>query len=147
VKDGLVVHKTGASLDLAWLLDDLVKRVTEAQHAVVLSADGLLMAASQDMAQDDAEHLSAVAAGIQSLARGAGERFGGGAVRQTIIEMQSAFLLVTVAGRGACLAVLCRDDADVGLIAYEMALLVTKVGHHLTSPARTAGPAGSAENG
>jgi predicted regulator of Ras-like GTPase activity (Roadblock/LC7/MglB family) len=134
-----VVQKTGPSVDLAWLLDDLVRRVNEARHAVVLSADGLLMAASRDISQDDAEHLSAVAAGIQSLARGAGERFHGGTVRQSIIEMQSAFLLVTVAGKGACLAVLTADDADVGLVAYEMAMLVTQVGHHLSSPQRTAG--------
>ncbi|MEO3782968.1 roadblock/LC7 domain-containing protein [Actinocorallia sp. B10E7] len=130
------MQKTGAGADLAWLLDDLVKRVNEAEHAIVLSADGLLMAQSQGIGRDDAEHLSAVAAGIQSLAKGAGERFGGGAVRQTIIEMRSAFLLVTVAGQGACLAVLSSEDADVGLIAYEMAMMVTKLGHHLSTPAR-----------
>ncbi len=130
------MQKTGAGADLAWLLDDLVKRVNEAEHAIVLSADGLLMAQSQDIGRDDAEHLSAIAAGIQSLAKGAGERFGGGAVRQTIIEMRSAFLLVTVAGQGACLAVLSNEDADVGLIAYEMAMMVTKLGHHLSTPAR-----------
>lgn len=132
------MQKTGATADLAWLLDDLIKRVTEAKHAIVLSADGLLMAQSQGFSRDDAEHLSAVAAGIQSLAKGAGERFGGGSVRQTIVEMRSAFLLVTVAGHGACLAVLSTEDADVGLIAYEMAMMVTKLGHHLTSPARVA---------
>ncbi|GAB3659573.1 roadblock/LC7 domain-containing protein [Actinocorallia lasiicapitis] len=131
-----MMQKTGNSADLAWLLDDLVKRVTEAKHAIVLSADGLLMAQSQDISREDAEHLSAVSAGIQSLAKGAGERFGGGPVRQTIVEMRTAFLLVTVAGQGACLAVLSNEDADVGLIAYEMAMMVTKLGHHLTSPAR-----------
>ncbi|MCD0448446.1 roadblock/LC7 domain-containing protein [Actinocorallia sp. API 0066] len=130
------MQKTGAGADLAWLLDDLVKRVNEAEHAIVLSADGLLMAQSHGIVRDDAEHLSAVAAGIQSLAKGAGERFGGGAVRQTIVEMRSAFLLVTVAGQGACLAVLSTEDADVGLIAYEMAMMVTKLGHHLSTPAR-----------
>ncbi|GAB2808497.1 roadblock/LC7 domain-containing protein [Actinocorallia aurea] len=130
------MQKTGAGADLAWLLDDLVKRVNEAEHAIVLSADGLLMAQSHGIGRDDAEHLSAVSAGIQSLAKGAGERFGGGAVRQTIVEMRSAFLLVTVAGQGACLAVLSTEDADVGLIAYEMAMMVTKLGHHLSTPAR-----------
>lgn len=135
-----MAQKTGSSSDLAWLLDDLVGRVKEAEHVVVLSADGLLMAASRDISQADAEHLSAVAAGIQSLARGAGERFGGGPVRQTIIEMRSAFLLVTVAGHGACLAVLSTEDADVGLIAYEMAMLVQAVGQHLSSPPRTVEP-------
>jgi predicted regulator of Ras-like GTPase activity (Roadblock/LC7/MglB family) len=131
------------SVDLTWLLDDLVERVKEAEHAIVLSADGLLMAASKGFGQDDAEHLSAIAAGIQSLARGAGDRFGGGGVRQTIIEMKSAFLLVTVAGQGACLAVLSSEEADVGLIAYEMAMLVASVGRHLSSPSRTAEQAAS----
>ena len=130
------MQKTGAGADLAWLLDDLVKRVNEAEHAIVLSADGLLMAQSQGISRDDAEHLSAVAAGIQSLARGAGKRFGGGHVQQTIIEMQSSFLFVTAAGRNACLAVLASEDADVGLIAYEMAMLVTRVGRFVASPTR-----------
>lgn len=132
-----MTQKTGSSSDLGWLLDDLVHRLPHARSAVVLSADGLLMASSEGFPQDDGEHLAAVAAGIQSLAKGAGTRFGGGPVRQTIVEMQSAFLLVTVAGKGACIAVLAGEDADVGLIAYEMAMLVTSMGHHLTSPTRT----------
>lgn len=132
-----MTQKTGSASDLGWLLDDLVRRLPHTRSAVVLSADGLLMASSEGVTQDDGEHLSAVAAGIQSLAKGAGVRFGGGPVRQTIIEMQSAFLLVTVAGKGACLAVLAEEEADVGLIAYEMAMLVTSMGHHLTSPSRS----------
>lgn len=132
-----MTQKTGSASDLGWLLDDLVHRLPHARSAVVLSADGLLMASSEGVPQDDGEHLAAVAAGIQSLAKGAGTRFGGGPVRQTIVEMQSAFLLVTVAGKGACLAVLAGEDADVGLTAYEMAMLVTAMGHHLTSPSRS----------
>lgn len=132
-----MAQKTDPSSELAWLLDDLVDRVNKARHAIVLSADGLLMAASKDFGQDDAEHLSAVAAGIQSLAKGVGERFGGGPVLQTVVEMRSAYLLVTVAGHGACLAVLGDEDADIGLIAYEMEMLVSRLGHHLTAPSRT----------
>ncbi|WP_182903427.1 roadblock/LC7 domain-containing protein [Microbispora sp. H10830] len=132
-----MTQKTGASADLAWLLDDLVARVREVEHGIVLSTDGLLLAGSQGLRVEDAEHLSAVASGLQSLARGVGERFQGGSVRQTIVEMKSAYLLVTVAGQGACLAVLCSGDADVGLVAYEMAMLVVRVGQYLTSPART----------
>lgn len=132
------MHKTGSSIDLTWLLDDLVKRVNDAQHAIVLSSDGLLMASSHGLSQDDAEHLSAVASGVQSLAKGAGERFGVGPVRQTIIEMRSAYLLVTVAGQGACLAVMGAENSDIGLIAYEMAMLVTRVGDYLSSPSRSA---------
>jgi predicted regulator of Ras-like GTPase activity (Roadblock/LC7/MglB family) len=132
-----VSQTTSPRGDLTWLVNDLVGRVDQTRHAVVLSADGLLMATSRDLRQDDAEHLSAVAAGFQSLARGAGRHFNGGAVRQTIVEMESAFLFVTAAGNGACLAVLGSADADVGLIAYEMAMLVTRVGRYLSTPARS----------
>ncbi|MFC4584993.1 roadblock/LC7 domain-containing protein [Sphaerisporangium corydalis] len=135
-----MTQRTSSPADLTWLLDDLVARVREAEHGIVLSNDGLPLAASRDLSEADAEHLSAVAAGIQSLAEGAGERFGGGAVRQTIIALTSAYLVVTVAGEGACLAVLCAQDSDIGLVGYEMAMLVTRVGQYLTSPARAEHP-------
>lgn len=128
-----VANPTG---ELNWLLDGLVDRVAHVRSAVVLSSDGLRMASSQSLNREDAEHLSAVASGFQSLARGAGQQFGGGAVRQTIVEMESAFLFVTAAGYGACLAVLAEAEADVGVIAYEMAMLVTRVGRHLSANPR-----------
>lgn len=131
---------TTTSLD--WLLDELVAKV-DAQYAVLLSADGLVKAYSQGLHQDDAEAMAAIASGIQSLARGAGGRFGGGAVQQTIVEMQHAFLLVTVAGAGACLAVQCSTGADVALVAYEINLTVNRVDEHLSTPARPASSAGS----
>ena len=124
---------------LGWLLDDLVARVPSARQAVVLSVDGLLMAASQGLSREDAEHMSAIAAGFQSLSRGAGRHFQGGPVRQTIVEMESAFLFVTAAGQGACLAVLSDANSDIGLIAYEMALLVKRVGQNLSTPTRPTG--------
>ncbi|GAA2283919.1 roadblock/LC7 domain-containing protein [Actinomadura sp. NPDC048955] len=128
----------GAGGELNWLLDSLVQRVAPVQNAVVLSSDGLRMAASSGLAREESDHLSAVAASFQSLARGAGESFGGGAVRQTIVEMESSFLFVTAAGRGACLAVLADAEADLGIIAYEMAMLVTRVGQHLSANPRVA---------
>lgn len=139
----MTTQATGSAGRLNWLLDDLTERVPYVQRAVVLSVDGLLMGASKDLTREDAEHLSAVAAGFQSLARGAGRHFGGGAVRQTIIEMESAFLFVTAAGQGACLAVLAEESADIGLIAYEMAMLVIRVGENLSTPVRSAAIAGS----
>ena len=126
------------SANLTWLLDDLVERVPTAEQAVVLSADGLMMGSSAGLAREDAEHLSAMAAGFQSLAKGASRHFQAGPVRQTVVEMESAFLFVTAAGQGACLAVLASHDADLGLIAYEMAMLVTRVGQNMSAPERPA---------
>ncbi|HEY6276792.1 MAG TPA: roadblock/LC7 domain-containing protein [Streptosporangiaceae bacterium] len=121
-----------ADTGLSWLLDDLVARVPHIDKALILSRDGLAIGASRGFTRAEAEHMSAVAAGVQSLARGASEHFGGGAVRQTIIEMENSFLFVTAAGEGSCLAVLSPINADVGLVAYEMAILVKRVGLHLS---------------
>jgi predicted regulator of Ras-like GTPase activity (Roadblock/LC7/MglB family) len=117
--------------ELNWLLDDLVNRVAQVRKAVMLTQDGLAIGASQGLSREDAEHLAALAAGFQSMARGAGQHFGGGQVRQTVIEMESAYLFVSAAGQGTCLAVLSTADADVGLIAYEMAVLVRRSNEHL----------------
>ena len=56
--------------DLGWLLDDLAARVEQFRQAVILSRDGLVIAASRDLSREDAEHMAALAAGLQSLARG-----------------------------------------------------------------------------
>jgi predicted regulator of Ras-like GTPase activity (Roadblock/LC7/MglB family) len=127
---------TGPAKELSWLLDDFGERVDHFRHAVILSRDGLPVAVSKSLSREDAEHLSALVAGVQSLVRGAGEHFGVGGVRQTIVELEQAFLFVTSAGYGSCLAVLCAANADAGLVAYEMAMLVKRAGAHLASHPR-----------
>ncbi|GAA3217739.1 roadblock/LC7 domain-containing protein [Actinocorallia longicatena] len=122
--------------DLNWLLDSLVNQIAQVRHAIVLSADGLVIGSSRGLAREDAEHLAALSSGFQSLARTTADHFRGGAVRQSIVEMDDRFLFVTAAGSGACLSVLTDADADVGVIAYEMAMLVTRVGRHLSARPR-----------
>lgn len=128
--------QTDTTGQLNWLLDNLVDQVEHVQRALVLSRDGLVVAASRGLTPEDSEHLSALAAGLQSLARGAGRHFRAGEVRQTIIEMDFAFLFVIAAGRGTCLAVLTSADANMGLIAYEMAMLVRRMGKYLAAEPR-----------
>jgi uncharacterized protein len=128
--------QTDTTGQLSWLLDNLVNQVEHVQRALVLSRDGLVVAASRGLTPEDSEHLSALAAGLQSLARGAGRHFRAGEVRQTIIEMDFAFLFVIAAGRGTCLAVLTSADANVGLIAYEMAMLIRRMGKYLAAEPR-----------
>lgn len=121
--------------ELNWLLDDLVDRIASIRKALVLSGDGLATGASKDLTREDSEHLAAVASGFHSLAKGVGRHFDAGHVRQTMVELDQAFLFVTAAGDGSCLAVLADAESDVGLVAYEMALLVKRVGAHLgTAP-------------
>lgn len=124
---------------LGWLLDDLTKRVEHVRHALVLSNDGLVTGASSDLEREDAEHLAAVSSGLHSLAKGSGRHFHAGNVRQTMIEFDDAVLFVTAAGDGSCLCVLSSAQADIGQVAYEMTLLVNRVGEHLGVGARHPG--------
>ena len=146
-------HYVNQGGELSWLLDDLVKRVPQVSKAVMLTQDGLAIGASAGLSREDAEHLAALAAGFQSMARGAGQHFGGGRVRQTIIEMEAAFLFVSAAGQGTCLAVLSTGDADIGLVAYEMAVLVRRSNEHLGVATRSSAgshqpsPAGGYQQG
>ena len=121
------------SRDLAWLLDDLADRLPDFRRAVILSRDGLCIAASGDLSREDAEHLSAVAAAVQSLAAGTGDRFSAGGVRQTIIELEHGIFFLIAAGQGSCLAALCPPDADAGTVAYEMAMLAKRARPHLAA--------------
>lgn len=128
--------------ELNWLLDDLVDRVAGVRKAVILSRDGLPTGVSKNLTREDGEHLAAVASGFHSLAKGVGRHFEAGGVRQTVIELDEAFLFVTAAGDGSCLAVLAGAESDVGQVAYEMTLLVKRVGEHLGTAPRTDAPSG-----
>ncbi|MFF4763232.1 roadblock/LC7 domain-containing protein [Streptomyces sp. NPDC001292] len=130
-------HTTTDKVELNWLLDELVDRVASIRKAVVLSRDGLATGVSKELTREDSEHLAAVASGFHSLAKGVGRHFDAGGVRQTVVELDDAFLFVTAAGDGSCLAVLSDADSDVGQVAYEMTLLVKRVGAHLGAAPRT----------
>jgi predicted regulator of Ras-like GTPase activity (Roadblock/LC7/MglB family) len=127
----------GASLgELDWLLDNLVSSVLGVQIAVILSPDGLSLGRSPGLSEADAGHMAALAAGASSLARGVGVWTGYGDVSQTIVEMEAALMFITPAGRGTCLALLADANADAGQIAYEMAVLVKRVGQHMIANPR-----------
>ncbi|MFI5528716.1 roadblock/LC7 domain-containing protein [Kitasatospora sp. NPDC051853] len=130
--------------DLGWLLADIVN-VPEVQHAIVVSNDGLEIGRSERIHRDDAERLAAACSGLQSLARGVAQGFGGpqSATRQIIVEYGGGYLFVVAAGAGAHLAVVTGDAVDAGLVAYQMQVLVERIGAHLTSPPRVEQAAGS----
>jgi predicted regulator of Ras-like GTPase activity (Roadblock/LC7/MglB family) len=119
-----------------WLLANFVDRVPGVTEAVVVSSDGLPLAMSGGLDRATADRFAAVASGLIGLAYGAAGRFGGGAVLEVIIEMEHAFLFVTGVSDGSCLAVSARAQADVGLVGYEMAVLVERVGSVMTPALR-----------
>lgn len=130
------MNEGGTVQELDWLLADLSETVDGVHSAVILSPDGLPLGGSPGLAEADGEHLAALAAAMSSLARGVGVKFGYGEVQQTIIEMDTALLFITPAGRGTCLALLADATADAGQIAYEMSVLVKRVGQHMVANPR-----------
>jgi uncharacterized protein len=122
--------------DLNWLITNFAERVPAVAHAIVVSADGLPLAFSAGFPQDRADQLAAITSGLISLTQGASRVFEGGMVTQTVVEMRQGLLLVMAISDGSSLAVLCSADCDMGLVAYEMALLVERVGQAFTPPAR-----------
>jgi uncharacterized protein len=120
-----------------WLLTNFVDRVAGVSHAVVVSSDGLLLTSSVGLPRDRADQLAAVASGMSSLTRGAARVFGAGQVLQTVIEMQLGCMLLMSIADGSCLAVLASPDCDMGLVAYEMTLLVDRAGELLTPELRS----------
>ena len=125
-----------AAQNLNWLITNFVDRVPGVAHTVVVSSDGLLLAVSNGFPRDRADQLAAVASGLSSLTQGAARIFEGGAVTQTVVEMVRGFLFVMAISDGSVLAVLASSDCDMGLIGYEMALLVDRTGEVLTPALR-----------
>jgi predicted regulator of Ras-like GTPase activity (Roadblock/LC7/MglB family) len=122
--------------DLDWLVTDFVDRVRDVAHAVVVSADGLPLAFNARFPREHADQLAAVTSGLASLTQGAARAFEAGRVIQTAVEMRAGLFVVMTISNGSSLAVLAVATCDLGLVAYEMSLLVERVGRELTPASR-----------
>ncbi len=121
--------------NFGWLLDNFVRTVPGTRHTLVVSADGLLMAMSEQLDRTSGDQLAAIVSGMSSLTRGASRQLrAGGEVRQAIIEMDQLFLFLMSVSNGSVLAVVAESSCDVGLIGYEMAMLVSRTEATLTPP-------------
>ncbi|WP_335970324.1 MULTISPECIES: roadblock/LC7 domain-containing protein [Streptomycetaceae] len=123
--------------DLSWMLESALE-VPGARHAVLISADGLLMARSQHVRKDEADTVAAAMSGIQSLSRTMGAFAGDGQMtwRQTLVEFDGGWVFLISAGAGAYLAVSSAPDVDMASITFRMQQLVGQLGKVLTAPPR-----------
>ena len=64
--------------NFGWLLDNFVRTVPGARHTLVVSADGLLMAMSDNLDRTSGDQLAAIVAGLSSLTRGAARQLQAG---------------------------------------------------------------------
>jgi predicted regulator of Ras-like GTPase activity (Roadblock/LC7/MglB family) len=118
--------------NLNWLVSSFVGRVPGAREACVVSSDGLLIAVSDGLDRSSADRLAAVAAGMLSIAKGGATPIGGGRVHEVIVEMEQAMLFVMRVSDTSVLTVTTGRPCDVGLVGYEMAVLVEKCAAALT---------------
>jgi predicted regulator of Ras-like GTPase activity (Roadblock/LC7/MglB family) len=119
-----------------WLVSNFAEHVPGVAHTVVVSADGLLLTSSARLPRDRADQLAAVASGLISLTQGAARCFDAGNVVQTVVEMDRGIVMLMAISDGSCLAVLASPNCDIGLIGYEMTMLVDRVGQLLTPELR-----------
>src|SRR6516164_10538174 len=124
----------GNSLD--WLVTKFAREVPGVAHTLLVSVDGLPVAASEHLPQERADQLAAVSSGLASLATGAAQLFEGGQVLQSVVEMEKGYLLLMRVGDGSHLATLATTSCDIGQIGYEMAVLVERVGNVVQSTRR-----------
>ncbi|HWG13684.1 MAG TPA: roadblock/LC7 domain-containing protein [Streptosporangiaceae bacterium] len=121
---------------LTWLVNSFVAEVPGVSHAVVVSADGLLLIASDELSDERAQQLSAVASGARSLAETSARLFSLGSSNQTIVRMERGYLFVMAISDGSCLATLASAGCDMKIVAYQMTRLVESSGHVLTPQIR-----------
>jgi predicted regulator of Ras-like GTPase activity (Roadblock/LC7/MglB family) len=128
----------GGSGDLGWLLTAFTRRVPTIVCALALSVDGLAIASSEMVDQDQADSLAAITSGLASLTIGAAKLLSTGRIRQTVVDMDGGVLLVMSAADRAFLAVLAQPGADLGQVGYETALLTQRVAAALEPAPRPA---------
>ena len=126
----------GGAENLNWLVTRFVEQVAAVKHAVVVSSDGLPLAVSANVERETTERLAAVASGMIGLAYGSAGRFGAGAVSNVIVEMENGWMFVTGIRDGSLMCVVTTKDADVGTIAYEIAVFAQRAGDVLTPELR-----------
>ncbi|RKN38950.1 roadblock/LC7 domain-containing protein [Streptomyces hoynatensis] len=123
--------------ELSWMLESALE-VPEARHAILVSADGLLMARSSEVDKDQADTIAAAMSGMQSLSRTVAGFGGEGAMqwRQTVVEFDGGWVFLISAGEGAYLAVSASPNVDMADITFRMQQLVGQLGKALTTPPR-----------
>jgi len=115
-----------------WLMTRFVSDTMGVEQAIAVSSDGLLMAMSSNLDRASADKMAAIVTGMRSLSDGASRILGKGGVNQVLIEMRQAYLFVASISGGSSLGVVATKDSDLGLVGYEITLLVQRVGGQLT---------------
>jgi uncharacterized protein len=122
--------------EFGWLVDDFAASTPGVTHALIVSSDGLPLIASKGVPPDSADPLAAMTSGMISLGNNIASHVGESGCDQIMLKFPTGHFLFMNIGRLAGLAVLVKDGANLGAVAYRMAQLVDSAGHVLTPQMR-----------
>ncbi|MGH3728206.1 MAG: roadblock/LC7 domain-containing protein [Micromonosporaceae bacterium] len=128
----MVPHASVEVQNFNWLLSRFAADTAGVIEVIAVSSDGLLMATSARNNRHDADRLAAVTSAMMSLAVGASQCYQLGEPDKIIIELAQGYVLVSTISIGSVLGVLATKQANLGNIAYEMALFTNRAGAVLT---------------
>ncbi|MFI7510538.1 roadblock/LC7 domain-containing protein [Micromonospora aurantiaca] len=134
-----VTTATPRNPQLSVVLDGLARQIPAVAHVVAVSGDGLLLASTAGLDRNRGDQLAAIVSGLVSLARGATDLLETGGVLFQMLTMSEGILVVQQVPDGTSLAALARADCDASQVAYELALLATRIGEQVKPGPRTAG--------
>jgi len=120
------------------LVNEFDTRVSGVAHAVIVSSDGMLLAATESLPKDRAEQLAAMTAGVVAVTIGAARLLDGDEVKQAMVEMARGYFVVTTIPDGTFLAVLASPNSEIQVVGYELARLAKDVAAHVVPAGRRA---------
>ncbi len=131
------MNETGSELsaeaqNFNWLLNRFATDTASVLDAIAVSSDGLLISTSGAREGADSDRLAAIVSGLISLSGGAAASYRLGTLDKVIIDMSDGYLLLMAISNGCALGVVASKAAQLGSIAFEMALFVNQVGSVLT---------------
>ncbi|MFE9424287.1 roadblock/LC7 domain-containing protein [Kitasatospora sp. NPDC006697] len=121
--------------DLSATLDALAGKVAGVRHALQVSSDGLLLAATDGMPRDIADTLSAAVTGMGSISASVARALNGSPTQHIAVDYHDSQLLIVTAGDGSLLAVLATGEADLGVIGEQLAALAARLAPAAALPA------------
>ncbi len=127
----MTVHVHPVSSDAQqfnWLLRQFAMNTPEVIDAIAVSSDGLLIARSETVGRSEADRLAAITSAVISLAQGASQVYDFGAPNKIIIDLDRGYFLVSSISAGAIMGVVASRDANLGNLAYEMAVFANRAG-------------------
>ncbi|MGL5809322.1 MAG: roadblock/LC7 domain-containing protein [Nocardioides sp.] len=100
----------------------------EISHALVISADGLVVTAVGIDERAYADRLAGVVATARSVADGGSQALGRGGFHRVLVDMSNGYLIVSAVAGDYDLCAVVDSDCDLGAVGYEMAITVERLG-------------------